>query len=110
MTASSIEVQRLYALRDELTARLDRIHAHAGHRAEPVPQDFAEQAVARENDEVVAELGVRLRGELAAIDAALARIAAGTYAQCADCGEAIGDARREALPLTAVCASCAGRK
>ncbi len=102
--------QRLYALRDELTARLARVHAHAGHRAEAVSQDFAEQAVERENDEVVDALGVRLRGELAAIDAALARVAAGIYDDCADCGEPIGDERRAALPLTAVCASCAARK
>ncbi len=102
--------QRLYELRDELTARLARVHAHSGHRLEPVTQDFAEQAVERQNDEVVDTLGVRLRGELAAIDAALARVAAGSYDDCADCGDAIGDERRQALPLTAVCASCAARK
>lgn len=102
--------QRLYALRAELTSRLDRVHAHVGHREEPVPQDFADQAVAREDDEVIATLGVRLRGELAAVDAAVARIAAGTYEQCADCGDPIGEARQRALPLTAVCASCAARK
>lgn len=102
--------QRLYALRDELTARLARVHAHYEHRVEALPQDFAEQAVERENDEVVEALGVRLRGELAAIDAALARVAAGTYDDCADCGDPIGAERRAALPLTAVCASCAARK
>lgn len=102
--------QRLYALRDELTARLARVHAHGEHRLEAVAQDFAEQAVERQNDDVVDTLGVRLRGELAAIDAALARVAAGTYDSCADCGDTISGERREALPLTAVCASCAARK
>lgn len=102
--------QRLYTLRDELTARLARVHAHGEHRLEALPQDFAEQAVERENDEVVEALGVRLRGELAAIDAALARVAAGTYDECADCGDPIGVERRAALPLTAVCSSCAARK
>lgn len=108
--SATTPAQRLYALRDDLTARLARVHAHAEHRTEAVSQDFAEQAVERQNDDVVDTLGVRLRGELAAIDAALARVAAGTYDVCADCGGAIGEARREALPLTAVCASCAARK
>ena len=64
----------------------------------------------RENDEVVEQLGVRLNDELAAIDAALARVAAGSYERCARCHEPIGAARLAALPLTAVCVSCAGLK
>ena len=104
------ETQRLHVLREELTERLARVHAHSGHRTEAVARDSGEQAIERENDEVVEALGARLRGELAALNAALARVAAGTYGQCADCGESIGDARHAALPLTAVCASCAARK
>jgi|LNFM01.1.fsa_nt_gb DnaK suppressor protein len=101
--------QRLMALREELTERLARVRTHVGHREEAVERDFAEQAVQRENDEVVEQLGVRLDGELAAIDAALARLEAGTYAQCAQCGEPIGAARQAALPMTAVCVACAAR-
>ncbi|MCC7121104.1 MAG: TraR/DksA family transcriptional regulator [Gammaproteobacteria bacterium] len=108
--SGTTNAQRLYGLRDDLTARLARVHAHDEHRVEPVSQDYSEQAVERQNDEVVEALGVRLRGELAAIDAALARVAAGTYDECADCGEPIGAERREVLPLTAVCAACAARK
>lgn len=102
-------VQKLTALREELTARLARVRAHVGHREEAVERDFAEQAVQRENDEVVEHLGVRLDGELAAIDAALARLAAGTYDECARCGQPVGAERRAALPMTAVCVSCAAR-
>ncbi len=100
--------QRLHALRDELSERQARIRAHAGHREEAVARDSGEQAVQRENDEVVEQLGLRVDGELAAIDVALARVAAGTYERCAQCGEPIGAARLAALPLTAVCVSCAG--
>jgi DnaK suppressor protein len=102
--------QVLHALRDELQARLARVRDHIGHRHEPVERDFAEQVVQRENDEVVNTLAGRLTDELAAIDAALGRVEAGTYGQCAKCGEAIGTERRVALPMTAVCVSCAAQK
>ncbi len=108
MTAET-HAQRLHALREDTLARLARIHAHV-QRTEAVPQSFSEQAVERKNDAVVEALGVRLRDELAAIDAALARVAAGTYESCALCGAAIGAERRAALPLTAVCAECAAQK
>ena len=102
--------QRLHALRDELQARLGRVRDHIGHRHEPVERDFAEQVVQRENDEVVDTLAGRLTEELAAVDVALARVAAGTYGQCAKCGGSIAAERRAALPMTAVCTSCAGQK
>jgi len=102
--------QGLHALRDELQARLARVRDHIGHRHEPVERDFAEQVVQRENDAVVETLAGRLQEELAAIDVALTRISAGTYGQCAECGDTIGTERRAALPMTAVCVSCAGQK
>lgn len=49
---------------------------------------------------------VELR-EIAHIDAALARIDAGTYGVCRECGEAIEARRLEALPFAATCADCA---
>lgn len=110
MNEEKTAAERLHALRDELQARLARVRDHIGHRHEPVERDFAEQVVQRENDEVVENLAGRLASELAAIDAALERVAAGTYGQCASCGETIAEARRAALPMTAVCASCAAPK
>ena len=44
--------------------------------------------------------------ELAAIDAALARIAAGTYGQCVDCGADIAQPRLQAAPEAARCIHC----
>jgi DnaK suppressor protein len=46
------------------------------------------------------------------VDAALARIAAGTYGTCAVCGEAIAEGRLEARPWTPFCIrhASAGRK
>jgi RNA polymerase-binding transcription factor DksA len=45
--------------------------------------------------------------ELAEIDAALARIDAGSYGSCERCGGAIGRSRLRALPEIRFCASCA---
>lgn len=46
------------------------------------------------------------RQHLAAIDAALARLAAGTYGACTACGRPIPAERLEALPWTALCIDC----
>lgn len=43
------------------------------------------------------------------IDRALARIAAGTYGRCEDCGDSIPIERLEALPATPVCVACKRR-
>ena len=45
--------------------------------------------------------------QLAALDAAAARLAAGMYGTCATCGGAIGDERLDALPTTSSCVRCA---
>jgi len=49
----------------------------------------------------------QVRGHLAAVDAALARVDAGTYGLCERCGSAIGEARLEALPAARLCIRCA---
>ena len=41
------------------------------------------------------------------LDAAIARLEAGTYGVCASCGTAIGPERLEALPSTDCCIQCA---
>ena len=43
---------------------------------------------------------------LAAIDSALARVAAGAYGNCERCGEVIGRERLEALPWATKCIAC----
>jgi len=49
----------------------------------------------------------RAAQELRRIDAALARIEAGTYGACVDCEEPIGTARLEAQPAAPCCLPCA---
>ena len=45
-------------------------------------------------------------GQIAAIDAALARMDAGTWGICVTCGQPIATARLEALPSAAHCIDC----
>ena len=51
----------------------------------------------------------QVRDHLAEIDAALVRLADGTYGICERCGRPIGEARLEARPEARTCISCATR-
>ena len=97
----------LEARKTELLERHGRIARHTRHREEPLPQDFAEQAVELENQEVLEALDVEVADELRQIDRALDRLDAGEYQQCKNCGEDIPGARLEALPTTSLCVDCA---
>ncbi len=49
------------------------------------------------------------REQLTAVDAALARLAAGRYGVCDRCGQPIGDDRLAARPAALTCVRCAAR-
>ena len=97
----------LLSRREELQARQERVSRHTRHREDPLPQDFAEQAVELENGETLVALDHELEAELKKIDHALARIEADSYLHCESCGEPIGEERLKALPTTALCIDCA---
>ena len=50
----------------------------------------------------------QLLSALADVEGALGRIAAGSYGECADCGEPIAAARLEAYPAATRCIDCQG--
>ncbi|ACL74135.1 TraR/DksA family transcriptional regulator [Thioalkalivibrio sulfidiphilus] len=102
--------RQLEQLRDDLQSRLDRVERNVRHEAEPLDKDFAEQAVQRENEEVVDALGNEARRELARVHEALKRMNEGEYGICAACGEAIPEARLKILPQARLCAACASRQ
>ena len=56
--------------------------------------------------ELAAGLGRTVRAHLIEVDAALARLDAGSYARCEECGEEISRERLEALPRARRCISC----
>jgi DnaK suppressor protein len=58
---------------------------------------------------LVSSLGRSATDRLAQIDAALARLEAGTYGVCLSCGGIISDGRLEARPAAPLCITCASR-
>jgi len=87
----------------ELYRRLDKIDRDLDTLKSA---DSSDRAIERENDEVLEEFGHTGLRELEAIEAALDRIAAGTFGACAKCGEPISEARLKAVPHAALCAEC----
>lgn len=92
----------------ELQRRVEELRGDLMRATTPLEQDFAEQAVQRENDEVLSQLEASARAEIARIDRALAKVAQGTYGVCEACGGAIDPARLAVLPDAGRCVRCAG--
>jgi DnaK suppressor protein len=106
-------MQRLEAERERLVAQLEglrRAHGEIVEASEGVATDDEHDpegaTIAFERAQVAAL--VRDGGVLLAeIDAALERVAGGTYGVCVRCGSAIGPARLEARPAAPTCVTCA---
>jgi RNA polymerase-binding transcription factor DksA len=88
----------------ELKARLARIE---GELEQPLSDSFSEQAVEREEEEVLEDLGAAGAQEIRMIEAALKRIETGSYGICVRCGDPIGEARLDVVPQTPMCRDCA---
>ncbi len=93
----------LLARKQELNKRLGRIEQDLDTLKSNGSND---RAIERENDEVLEEFGTKGLKELGAIDAALDRVAAGTFGICAKCGNPISSARLAAVPHAALCEEC----
>ena len=100
----------LEARREELKDRVARVATYTQHREEPLPPDFAEQAVELENQGVLVAIDSELNAELRSIEIALRRIESGEYPYCSSCGEEIGEPRMNALPSVALCIDCAQKR
>jgi len=107
MTSTTTRQRQLEQRLHTITQRSHRIAAHQVNKDRDVPQDWADQAQFRVDDEVVDALDVHSRHELAQIRAALARIAEGTYGECVTCGDPIAEARLDAIPTATLCVTCA---
>lgn len=97
---------RLIERRAQLVAETRRIEADL---ATPLDDDFAEQAVDREDDEALDAIERAALDQIAAIDAALARLEAGSYGLCVGCGAPIAPRRLEVMPEAAECIGCASQ-
>lgn len=60
--------------------------------------------------DLVAQLGDKSRAALLEVDAALARIDAGTYGVCTSCASPVPVERLEARPEAATCVPCASKR
>jgi DnaK suppressor protein len=65
--------------------------------------------IAFERQHVAALIG-QAREHLGQIDAAMARLADGSYGRCERCGQPIGADRLAARPVATTCMNCAGRR
>jgi len=97
----------LLEMLEELDERLGKITDDVKHIDKPLDQDFSEQAVEAENDEVLDAIGNATREEVEKIKSAISRIDDGTYGICLSCGEPIKKARLVILPYTDYCINCA---
>lgn len=71
-------------------------------------QDSADRSVVNFSKESLFERSSQRRTVLRLIEAALKRIADGSFGVCIGCGEDIQDRRLEALPWTQFCLRCQG--
>ncbi len=97
-------------LEERLTRLLQRLHKVEGDRRRernPLDPDWEEQAITRQNDEVLDGLDAEGHQEVDVIRAALSRLDSGTYGTCMTCGDSIATARLEALPYAIQCIDCA---
>ncbi|MAM37733.1 TraR/DksA family transcriptional regulator (plasmid) [Sphingobium naphthae] len=101
----------LRAIRADLETRLTGLRARVSQIEtdfrQPLDDDFAEQAVDREDDEAQDAIELAALAEIELIEEALARIEAGSYGVCASCGEEIAPKRLAALPACRLCITCA---
>jgi len=101
----------LAARRMELLQRIARLRADIRRDADPLSTDAEDRATQRENDEVVDSILGAAQMELKEVEAALERIATGTYGLCASCGRPIGAKRLGPVPYAERCQECeAGRR
>ena len=88
----------------ELTERADEIEEDL---SQPPEDDWSDNAIESEDDEVLEKVGVMAADEMRQIMLALTKIDNGTYGVCTKCGSKIAIKRLEALPHTTKCIKCA---
>jgi DnaK suppressor protein len=105
--------KQLLDMREALLAQVSAQRGGTVSRADVAADHFGQpedsRAQVASERELEFALGERETAELTAIAAALARIGAGTYGLCADCGITIPAARLKASPEAQRCIPCQQR-
>mgnify|MGYP006283647521 CR=1 FL=1 len=97
------------AVRAALVAERDRVAEQL--RELGIDRDSFDEGFA-DSGQVMAERGEvvqTLRETEADVAAAIAKLEAGDFGRCEECGEVIGEARLEAVPWARRCIGCASR-
>jgi RNA polymerase-binding protein DksA len=101
--------RNLLGRREDLMARQRIASRDERELAAEREPDWPDAAALDTAATVIETLGQYERAAVGKIDAALDRMARGTYGACASCGDTIDDARLRAVPETSRCARCASR-
>ncbi|MBK5287960.1 MAG: TraR/DksA C4-type zinc finger protein [Acidimicrobiia bacterium] len=112
MSSTEFSTQRdeLVAERDHLLTQLRHMGRAPGTTELEFDEGFADSGqVTAERGEVDALAG-SLQENLTEVEDALAKIEAGTYGTCDDCGNLIASARLEAVPAARYCIDCASKQ
>jgi DnaK suppressor protein len=99
-------VERLAGLERELAAIIE---ASAGPANADDEHDPEGATIAFERQHLAA-LASQARDHVVRVDAAVLRLAEGTYGRCERCGQPIADARLAARPVSTLCITCAARR
>lgn len=100
--------QKLELQRHETEQFLRRLEQEAKSLDAAATQDSADQGVISLSKESLFERSSQRRTVLRLIEAALNRIADGSFGRCVGCGDQIQDRRLQALPWTQFCLQCQG--
>ena len=101
--------RKLIDRRDEIKGRLNKVDQDILHTNGAPDPDSGEQALERENDDVLEALGGLARSELEKINIALDNIERGEYGVCTLCKESIAVERLKAIPYADRCINCADK-
>jgi DnaK suppressor protein len=86
--------------RDRLESQITALEPGGGSAFDDNFADSGQVAAEQGENKVLAQ---QLRAELDEVERALAKLDDGTYGKCETCGEAIAEARLEAMPATRYC-------
>lgn len=98
--------QKLELQRQEILPFLSRLEQETRSLQDESTQDSADQCVLSLSKESLFERSSQRRTQLRLVEAALKRIADGSFGNCIGCGEEIQTRRLKALPWTQFCLQC----
>ncbi len=96
--------KRLVERKETLVNLLNRVEQSARRKLD---KGFEEQAIQRQNEEVLTSLDNSLNDELNQIETALRLMDKGEYGKCESCRRQIPKKRLEVLPHANLCINCA---